>query len=685
MLRAARAIVRHPWLALGLIAAGIAPLLVLATRLVPDNSLSAWFVERDPALAEYRAFLERYGNDEAILVAYETPGGARDAEELRIQHALAASLREVDGIARVLVGAALPPTVARGLVADDGSAAAIVAWMAVRPDLDAVRGRVIDAVDSIAASALAPSGRQARLVGTGVLYEGLNRQTTRDTGIFLTLALIVMVAVLAAVFRDPRAVAYTILPPLLAATAALGLFVASGRPFTVVGSALPTLVLVIALADTVHALQHHLARRATAGAADSAGRLDHLAESMAWIAVPCLHTAITTAAGFAALGTSRIALVRDFGLLSAVAVLLAWLIALVTITALLAIADVRLRDTGRAPRLGIALGRLARALPAYRSRVIAAFAVATLVLAAGIARVRADTLTIGILPEWSRVRQDSDWVERRLGAYTPLEFIVRTPDGRGDPAFTARLDAWRDELATIEGIARTFTAGDLGFLGAAIAPQYLAADGTEMRVTAFVPMATAETFMRLAAAGESAGRTVFGDSSAVRATGYLPLYSRITDYVVQSTVWGLGGAFLLVFGLLWLLARDWRVVAAAIPSNVLPVVLVFGVMGWVGIPLDIATATVGAIVLGIVVDDTIHVLHRYGQARAGGANAVAAAETTIREAGPSVVLTSLVVGAGFAVMIAASTTGIAYFGLVATLAIIGALIADLLLLPLLLE
>jgi predicted RND superfamily exporter protein len=685
MLHLARAIVRHPWGTLGLLAAVLAPLLVLATRLIPDNSLSTWFVERDPALVEYRAFLDRYGNDEAILIGFDTPQGARDAGELRAQHDLAASLRQVDGVARVLVGAALPPTVARGLVAEDGSAAAIVAWMAVRPDLDAIRGRVIDEVDSIASHALAPSGRQARLVGTGVLYEGLNRQTTRDTGIFLTLALVSMVVVLAVVFRDSRAVAYAILPPLLAATAGLGLFVASGRPFTVVGSALPTLVLVIALADTVHVLQHHLASRRRSAPGDEGARLEELARMSAWIAVPCLHTAITTAAGFAALGTSRIALVRDFGLLAAVAVLLAWLIAIATITALLAIADLKPRDPAREPRLGIALGRLARALPAYRTRVIAAFAVAAVILLVGAARVRVDTLTIGILPEWSRVRQDSDWVERRLGAYTPLEFVLRTGGARGDAGFASRVERWRRGLEAVPGISRTFTAADLGFLGMAMAPQYLAADGAELRVTAFIAMGTAATFTALADRGEAVGRAVFGDSTSVRATGYLPLYARIADYVVQSAVWGLGGSFILVFGLLWLLARDWRTVVAAIPSNVMPVILVFGVLGWAGIPLDVATATVGAIVLGVVVDDTIHVLHRYREARAGGANSVAAAEATIREAGPSVVLTSIVMGAGFAVMIAASTTGIAYFGLVATLAIVGALVADLLLLPLLLR
>jgi predicted RND superfamily exporter protein len=425
-------------------------------------------------------------------------------------------------------------------------------------------------------------------------------------------------------------------------------------------------------------------RRASPPAGEQERR-EQLAEAAAWIAVPCLHTAVTTAAGFAALATSRIALIRDFGLLAAVGILLAWAISLATITALASLADLRSPASDREPRIAGALAAFARTLPRRRPAIIAGFALAVAILGLGITRVRADTLTIGILPEGSRIRLDSDWVERRLGSYTPLEFVVRTPGATPDPAFAARLAAWREEVARIPGVERTFTAADLGMLGFGMLRAYLADGGAELRVTAFVPMTTSRTFTTLAELGEGAGAAIFGDSTVVRASGYLPLYSRITDYVVQSTLWGMGSAFLLVFGFLWLLARDWRTVLAAIPSNVVPIILVFGVMGWAGIPLDIATATVGAIVLGIVVDDTIHVLHRYRQARLAGAGVAAASETTVREAGPSIVLTSVVVGAGFAVMIAASTTGIAYFGLVATLAVVGALIADLVLLPVLLR
>ncbi|MBA3890578.1 MAG: GNAT family N-acetyltransferase, partial [Gemmatimonadaceae bacterium] len=303
---------------------------------------------------------------------------------------------------------------------------------------------------------------------------------------------------------------------------------------------------------------------------------------------------------------------------------------------------------------------------------------------AGALRLEADTDTIGLLPDGHALRRDSDWLEQRLGAYTPLELRV-TRDGADTAQFAARLGAWRARVEALPGVARTFTAGDLGAAApAAVHDSYRSADGRSTRITAYVPMTSARGLARTADEMERAGRDVFGRDDVVEATGYLPLYVRITDYVVQSTVTGLAVAFVVVFAMLALLVRGRRGLLAAMPVNLLPLLVVFGVMGWAGIPLDIATATVGAIVLGIVVDDTIHFLHRYGHEREEGRSPEDAAAASVRHAGRSLVLTSLVLGVGFAVMTAAGTKAIAYFGLVAALAVVGALIADLVLLPVLL-
>ena len=689
----ASAISRRPVAALLVLLIALAPLLVAAGRVRPNNSLDAWFVEGDPALAKYHSFLREFGNDEAILIGYETPDGARSTSEVALQLRLAARLDRIDGIDRVLAGSAMLAGLSGGLVAEDGRAAALVAWLAVRPDIEQVRGRVIDDVRAAVAAELAPLGRVAHLVGNGVLYDGLNRQTMKDSGVFLTLALVAMVVLLAIGLRNWRAVILALVAPLVSAFAGMGILELSGRPFTVVGSALPTLILVVALSDAIHALLHYEHVRRLHPPSDAAERRRQAASAVGWVAVPCLFTALTTAAGFASLATSKIALVRDFGVFAAAGMLLAWVVTLVFLTAALALWDVR------PPERGAAGGVLQRTLDAYAARVpslrlpvVAGSILVAIVMAIGAVRIEADTDTIGLLPPGHDVRRDSEWLEQRLGAYTPLEMRVTSPAGIMDTTFLRQLRDWRARAEALPEVQRTFSALDVRGLSGAVGDavpadesSYVTDDERTLRVSAYVPMTTANGFARTAATLEREGAAAFGRADAVEASGYLPLYVRITEYIVRSTVVGLGTASLIVFAIMFPLVRSVRGMVAAMLVNLLPVLLVFGVMGWGGIPLDIATATVGAIVLGIVVDDTIHFLHRYSVERRAGMSSAAAATATIRRAGRGMILTSAVLGSGFAVMIAAGTKSISYFGLLATIAVVSAVAADLLLLPVLLS
>ena len=689
----ASAIARRPITALLVLLIALAPLFVAAGKVRPNNSLDAWFVRGDPALAQYHAFLREFGNDEAILVGHETPDGARTASEVALQLRIAGRLARIDGIERVLAGSAMLAGLSGGLVAEDGRAAALVAWLTVRPDVEQIRGRVIDEVRRAAAAELAPLGRTAHLVGNGVLYDGLNRQTMKDSGVFLTLALVAMLVLLAIGLRNWRAVILALVAPLLSAFAGMGIMGLSGRPFTVVGSALPTLILVVALSDAIHALLHYEHVRRLHAPADAAARRRQAASAVGWVAVPCLFTALTTAAGFASLATSKIALVRDFGVFAAAGMLLAWVVTLVFLTAALAVWDVRPPTRGAA---GGALQRVLDAyavrLPSFRRPVIAGTILVAIVMAVGALRLEADTDTIGLLPAGHDVRRDSEWMEQRLGAYTPLEMRVTSPAGIMDTTFLRQLRDWRARAEELPEVQRTFSALDVrglsGVAGDAVPADesgYVSADERTLRVSAYVPMTTANGFARTAAALEREGVAAFGRPDAVEASGYLPLYVRITEYIVRSTVLGLATASVIVFALMFPLVRSARGMGAAMVVNLLPVMLVFGVMGWSGIPLDIATATVGAIVLGIVVDDTIHFLHRYRVDQRAGMSSAAAATETIRRAGRGMLLTSAVLGSGFAVMIAAGTKSISYFGLLAMLAVVSAVATDLLLLPVLLS
>lgn len=663
------AIARRPRLALAAILLAVAPLILVGAGLRPDNSLSVWFVDDDPALVAYRDFLATFGNDEAIAIAYEAPSGWTD-DEAAAQRVLATKLRAMDDIAEVIAPGEIPGATPEllsqlGLASADGRTLALVARVTAREDIDLVRGALLDAVRAAAAETLGADGRRLRYAGTGVLYEELNRQTLRDTGIFLMIALLLMVVVLRVALGRWGTVGVALAPALVAALASLGPLALAGRPLTMVTAGLPTLVLVIALADAIHMIAHI----EEAWAREGGAWRDVVAERAASVAVPCLYTSLTTAVGFLALTTSKLAVVRDFGAFAAIGMLLAWVVVMMAGTALMALrapaaaASPEGRVGARmSARVGALMSALMSALQRHRLPATAMWVAVIAVLVVGVTRIRVDTLTIGMLPPGHAVREDSKWIESRLGNYTPLEFVLRAGPADSLEA-SAAVARWREAVLARPEVDRVAIAG--------------------ARVTAFVPMMSAAGFDTTSAAIMALAKEAM-PSTTVEASGYLPLYVRITDYTVRSTILGLGIAFVLVFSILALLMRSARLTLAAVPANLFPVLLVFGVMGWFGIPLDIGTATVGAIVLGLAVDDSIHLIVQFQRERAAGFAPAEAMRRTAVVSGRAVLLTTVVLTIGFGVMITSGSASVASFGLVTTVAVLGALAGDLLMLPLML-
>ena len=122
----------------------------------------------------------------------------------------------------------------------------------------------------------------------------------------------------------------------------------------------------------------------------------------------------------------------------------------------------------------------------------------------------------------------------------------------------------------------------------------------------------------------------------------------------------------------------------SIPANLLPVLVTLGVMGFVGIRLDVATVTIAAIVLGLVVDDTTQFLYRFRAVKETGADVVSAVRTAVQTVGRPMMITTIVLACGFTVLGLATIKSVAYFGVLLAVALVSALLADLLVIPALL-
>ena len=742
-------LIRGRWAAFALLLLALAAGLPFAARaLVPDNSLRVWFVDGDPALAAYEAFHDAFGNDEVILIGYRPPGGALQPDALDRLDTLAARLDQIRGVDGVYsaanaedvvrygsawrvaplrrhvldeafgddddVAAALlaSPLIRDRFVSADGRTALVWVQMEAAPDFDQRRDAIVAAVRAEASRTLGPEA--AHLGGVGVIYAALNAATQRDFGVFMGACTVLLFGLLGLAFGRVLPALYAL--GSVAAAVVLTLAVAGlmGRPLNAVTVVVPTLVVVLGVAGAVHVLTQHAlaARRRPALGRPPLSRRALAAEALRRTVRPCAYAALTTAAGFLALVPAPVAALREFGVLAAVGIAATFACTFgfgAVVLPLLDASRYRLVADGQIRR---ALEKLFAAIWNRPGRFAWPMLGIVAVGLAGAAQMRADTYTLGYLPDDDAAVRDHAFLEEAWGDYATVDLLVRPAEGRDvlDPALLKATVAFADAVAAepevraafglhtllarysavrladssaifsrpdeIRYVVRQLEEGHSADLRRLVTPDYRLG-----RLVLTGEMRSARELGLLLGRVDEIAAAHFEGLAEVEPAGYPPLYVRIVERVTTAQTTSFVTALLLVFGLLALVLRDLRLALVAMPANLFPVLVVFGTMGWLGIPLDVATATVAAIVLGIAVDDTIHLLvHvRMGLAEHGPREALL---RSARGAGRSVVVTSLVLALGFSVLLFASVQTVFAFGLLTALAALGALVGDLVLLPL---
>jgi predicted RND superfamily exporter protein len=151
--------------------------------------------------------------------------------------------------------------------------------------------------------------------------------------------------------------------------------------------------------------------------------------------------------------------------------------------------------------------------------------------------------------------------------------------------------------------------------------------------------------------------------------------------LVHNQISSLLLAVALILGSIALALRSWKLgIIAAIP-NLLPTVMLFGLMGWCGIELSTATTMIASVSLGLFVDDTIHLLYRYRHEKQAGRNTFGAIEQSLRHTGRAVIFTSVILTLGFWAGLLGSFKPTIYFSFLTGLTMLFALLAELLVTP----
>jgi predicted RND superfamily exporter protein len=338
------------------------------------------------------------------------------------------------------------------------------------------------------------------------------------------------------------------------------------------------------------------------------------------------------------------------------------------------------------------------------------------VLAIGVTRVQVETDVIRWFSSESPIRRSYEEITNRLSGISPVNILIEAQNDQAVSAseVVARIDSLAAYLGDLPEVGKVLSVADPlrqihgGFLddassplpqGDALIEQYLLVlESSEyMRDLITEDRRVANIILRINDNASAALRRVARRAEEwwaangvsgfdATATGIMFEFARAEDEIAWGQLKGLGFAVATIALILFGILGSGRVACIALLVNVAPVAMIFGAMGFLGIPLDAGTVVVGSLALGIAVDDTIHILEafQYRMALEPSASGVSVLAAALGEVLPAIVYTTVAVGLGFVVLCASGFTFTRSLGALIFSAVCLCLMADLLFLPALL-
>jgi predicted RND superfamily exporter protein len=539
----------------------------------------------------------------------------------------------------------------------------------------------------------------------------------REVVMFVSIALVLITIFLWIAFRSWWGVVIPLTVVLLSGLWLLGLMEITGKAIDVMTIVLPTIIFVVGMSDVVHILSRYYEELRAGNEPFEA-----LKTAFRQVGLATFLTSLTTAIGFLTLLTSSIAPIQDFGLYAAGGVVVAYFLAFTLLPAVLILSPAPpIEKTGS----GIFWNEKLDQLHAFLTPRSAHITVVTLLVlglsAWGISRIEVDNLLLEDLAEDDPFRAEFAFFERAFSGVRPFEMALEIPEGLdplgpevmrvcddveaylhseyGVGAVTGAASILRQVNRWQNGNAESFDklpANDEQLAGLVRNVQRFDAQGALKRVV----NATARLHRISGKVADVGARELERRDEAFRvwyegkwaSTGITPVITGTAALVdlnnatlAEDMVAGLAIAFAVIALISGLMFRSWRMVLISLVPNMLPLLAIAGIMGFADIDLKVSTSIIFTIAFGIAVDDTIHFMSKFRLELGAGRGAAEALKRTFTGTGKAIILTSIMLCGGFITLGLSSFLGTFYIGVLVSLTLLFAVVADLFLLPMLLR
>ena len=738
-------VIQFRWLliVLGVLIVGISGLQTLK-KLSIDNSLGIWFLEEDPSYKAYIEYQETYGSDEIFIVMLPV-SNALEQKNVDLLRALNNSLDSMPFVqtAYSLAKAKYPviagkkvsfrplyeekrseksikklwgdmPEVMSQLVSKDFKNLFLYVQLRPTPSIEKDRKDIAQEIETV----ISRYFESYHITGPPVLNEAYNKGIYKESLLFGGLTVLVITLMLLWFLPSKKYLLIALFSVGAPISILFGMISGFGYSLNMISMLIPTILMVYSVSDVVHLI--NIYDREAYGLAT----IDRLSAAIKKSFTPCFYTTLTTFVGYFALYLSPLPAFKNMGLFTCIGLVLSYvlvyLITIIGVSFMKAAKPVEkaIREEEvpkpKTPKQTALVSWINATTSRYNLNIITGFSALLMLGIFAITKVEINTDSLNLLAE-GPAKEDLRKVEAQLEGSSRLQLEISSASGSTvmDKKSLELLRSFQEEIATnplitapisVVNMAAFLEKRNPALKGMAVSEQDAAQllrslenndnqffklfseDHSSVGITLSLPQMKTAQLEQVIESVKKTFQSHFDPTEyTLKINGFAVVFAGLNKFILATQLKSFFAAFIAAFICLWLFIRQIRTTLLVLIPNILPLAVLAILMWLFKIPLDVTTAMITPIMLGIAMDDTIHLIYKYRKYKTTFESPTKRIDQALHYSATALLATTVALVAGFLIIATSAVPSVRSFGILCAVTVSTAMITDLFYLPALLK
>jgi predicted RND superfamily exporter protein/CRP-like cAMP-binding protein len=690
-------------------------------------------IEDLPETARYGDFKKVFGSDEIIRIVIKSDD-VFDPVTFRKIEQLADTAAAIEGVRRVISLAGIKKTVdvsgdwsmdkffavvsqvdlfRKNLFSSDRKTTALTLLLGNDADPETVIHSVRKLITG------GPRDLMLYQTGMPLVSEALAKFTKKDFFRLPPITFLLIAIVLFCLFRKTQYLFIPLVCVGLALIWTFGLMACLRIPLSMLTMIVPVFLIAVGTAYCLHIVSEYLAC-----SKEAATPVDGIIKTFSNITLPTSLAVLTTIIGLGSLLANRINAIQEFAIFSCFGTISILVVILTFLPA--ALSYIPLPDKRPAegpdpnPLFKRFIDKIVDLNLNHQKTVLPVMGALVLLCLIGIFRIRVETNPVGYLKEGTPVKRNFNDIYQDLSGSFPINIVMgqSEADFFENPKHLADIARLQDFLDTLRGVDKTLSFADYlklvnyvlnrfepeyyrlpeeafevrmlfnnytTILGEDMLNRFMSPDFSKTNILMLTHISSSREFLQIRDKTLAFVKQHFSKDLVWDVTGLGMVIAASSHQLTIGQIKSLSITMILVFGIMFILFLSSKVGLIAILPNLFPIIINFGIMGWLGIELSMVTSLIASIAIGLAVDDTIHYLVRYNREFKKDLDDQRAIRDTLLHVGKPITFTTITICVGFSILLFSSFKPTAIFGVLMVITSLSALVADLILLPSLIQ